>query len=393
MISFKQVNPVDFLTNYWQKKPLVLRQALPNFKNPLSADELAGLALEEEVESRIVLETPNNSPYWTLKRGPFIEKDFNKLPKTHWTLLVQGVDRFVPEVSDLLNHFNFLPQWRIDDIMISYAVMHGSVGPHYDNYDVFLYQAQGRRKWLLTSQHCHTDNYLDNIELRIMKHFVTEQEIILEEGDMLYLPPHIGHHGISLSDDCMTYSFGYRSYQLSEMWDSLSDFLSFNKKEEVLYTDPNWAKLQSPAEIPRQALINARQLLQAVLDDERALSQWFGSFVTSLDRHAESLLPAVDDGKEFDQFCNDLGQAESVKRNPLCRFAYMRDENASQLVLYINGEQWETSLLSPELVRKIADNHSLTLKEIMPFVDKKENQLFLYRLWQLEWLEFLIKDN
>lgn len=138
MLHFQQINLETFLTEYWQKKPLLLRNALPNFINLLSPDELAGLALEEEVESRIVIQRPHHIKPWHLLRGPFCEKDFQSLPKTHWTLLVQGVDRFVPEVYQLLEHFNFLPQWRIDDVMISYASKYGSVGPHYDNYDVFL---------------------------------------------------------------------------------------------------------------------------------------------------------------------------------------------------------------------------------------------------------------
>ena len=226
MISFKDIPVKTFLTDYWQKKPLVIRDALPCFINPISPDELAGLALEEDIESRIVHETLGTSPLWHLKKGPFSESDFSTLPKTHWTLLVQGLDRIIPEVYELLNHFDFIPQWRIDDVMLSFAALDGSVGPHYDNYDVFLYQAKGQRKWSLTTKNCHTDNYIKNIDLRIMNEFNVEEEFILEEGDMLYLPPHVGHYGISLSEECMTYSFGYRSYQGQELWDSLGDYVS-----------------------------------------------------------------------------------------------------------------------------------------------------------------------
>jgi 50S ribosomal protein L16 3-hydroxylase len=224
MLNLNNISITSFLTNYWQKKPLVIRQALPGFNSPISPDELAGLALEEEIESRIVWETPNQSPQWHLKRGPFTEKDFSSLPNSHWTLLVQGVDRVIPEVYALLDHFNFLPQWRVDDVMISFATLFGGVGPHYDNYDVFLYQAKGQRLWSLTSQKCKPENYIPELELRIMREFAVEEEILLEEGDMLYLPPHIGHYGISQSDECMTYSFGYRSYQGQELWDSLGDY-------------------------------------------------------------------------------------------------------------------------------------------------------------------------
>ena len=166
MIHFGSIDVTTFLTEYWQKKPLVIRHAIPGFINPLTPDELAGLAIDEDVESRIVTELPS----WELKKGPFEDTLFSSLPKTHWTLLVQSVDLLVPEVAALLDHFDFIPQWRVDDVMISYAVEHGNVGPHYDNYDVFLYQASGRRKWSLTTQHCHENNYLSDVELRIMKH-------------------------------------------------------------------------------------------------------------------------------------------------------------------------------------------------------------------------------
>ncbi|WP_131780890.1 cupin domain-containing protein [Legionella gresilensis] len=388
MINFRTLTVSDFLRTYWQKKPLVLENAIPDFNQPLLADELAGLAMEDEIESRLVRETPKNPPYWLLQRGPFTEKDFSKLPKSHWTLLVQGVDRFIPEVAALLDNFNFLPQWRVDDVMISYAVEQGSVGPHYDNYDVFLYQAQGSRKWLLTTQNCHAENYIADLELRIMKQFNIEQEIILHEGDMLYLPPHIGHHGIALSNDCMTYSFGYRSYTSSEMWDSLSEYLLEHKKKDLLYEDPSWFNLQAPAEIPKQACQQAQELLKTVLKDDILIGQWFGSFITMLDRHAESILPTLNKKRNFTQFLNKLKKAKQINRNTLCRFAYINDKNTGLPILYINGEVWETTSITPELVRKIANHRCLALKELLPFVDKNENQQFLYKLWQLQWIEF-----
>ena len=268
MVNFQTVDVHTFLTEYWQKKPLVIRQALPAFINPITADELAGLAMEEDVESRMVFETPQKTPHWQLKRGPFLETDFSTLPKTHWTLLVQGVDLIVPEVACLLDYFNFIPQWRVDDVMISYAVKQGSVGPHYDKYDVFLYQASGTRKWSLTTKNCNEANCLKGVDLRIMAEFDVEEEYILQQGDMLYLPPHVGHHGVSLDDDCITYSFGYRSYQGQELWDGFGDYLSEHHKFTSLYQDPNWANNKATSAIPRQAWLNAKQLMQEMLADD-----------------------------------------------------------------------------------------------------------------------------
>ena len=385
MVQF-QIDINTFLSEYWQKKPLVIRQALPNFINPLSADELAGLALEDDVESRLVLETPKLAPFWQLKQGPFVEADFNQLPKTHWTLLVQGVDRLIPEVAYLLENFNFIPQWRVDDVMISYAVKHGSVGPHYDNYDVFLYQALGQRKWSLTTKNCRPSNYLQDVPLRIMEEFMVEEEYILEPGDMLYLPPHVGHHGVSLSDDCMTYSFGFRSYQGQELWDSFGDFLSEQGQPTALYSDPNWVVTKSTALIPPQAWLNAKESMQRLLDDEKTLKNWFASFVTSLDEQAEQQLPmplADEELGEISLFIDELKAGEGLMRDGACRVAYLEDE----LQLFINGCAWQIEEVASELVKYFANNRFIATAKLLPFLMHDANRLFLYELWQLQWLQ------
>lgn len=385
MIHFKKIKSQEFLAEYWQKKPLVIREALPQFKNALTPDELAGLAMEEDIESRIVFETAEKPPYWHLKRGPFLKKDFKNLPKTHWTLLLQGVDRFIPEVAAMLDYFDFIPQWRIDDVMISYAVEEGSVGPHYDNYDVFLYQAKGRRKWLLTSKNCNKNNYLPHIDLRIMKDFDVEEEYILEEGDMLYLPPHIGHHGISLSEECMTYSFGYRSYQGQELLDSFADYLAEKKKPSGLYRDPNWAQARGKSELPEEAWRNAKKLLLQILDDEEQLKTWFGCFATRLDQQAEDLLPIPLD-EDMESFVEDLTDSLGFALNPLCRFAYQL-AGEGELLLFINGTEWEHKAVSADLIKLIADSRFIESKKLLPFLENKHNKAFVFELWNLQWLE------
>lgn len=386
MINFQDISLTTFLTEYWQKKPFVFRNALPHFNNPLSPDELAGLALEEDVESRLVYETPQQKPYWHLKRGPFNEQEFTTLPSSHWTLLVQGVDRIVPEVYALLDHFNFIPQWRIDDVMISFAAMHGSVGPHYDNYDVFLYQAKGCREWSLTTQDCNNENYLQDLELRIMKRFEVEEHLILEEGDMLYLPPHVGHYGISQSEECMTYSFGYRSYQGQELLDSLGDYLSEKAAFTDLYQDPNWSELKNTAEITDSAWKSARHLLQHILNDEQTMKSWFGCFATRLDQQAEQQLPLPledDELIELSEFINELKTVNMLYRDASCRFAYSEDN-----ALYINGCEWDIDSVNPELIRLVANQRFITNESFKPYLTHQENQLFLYELWKLQWLNF-----
>ncbi|KTC83210.1 cupin domain-containing protein [Legionella cincinnatiensis] len=390
MINLQQISLKTFLSDYWQKKPLVIRKALPEFTHPLSPDELAGLALEEDVESRLVFETPNEKPYWHLKRGPFSENDFSTLPPTHWTLLVQGIDRLVPEVYALLDHFNFIPQWRIDDIMISYAVLHGSVGPHYDNYDVFLYQAKGKREWSLTTKGCNNQNYIKDLELRIMNQFDIEECFILEEGDMLYLPPHVGHYGISLSEECMTYSFGYRSYQGQELLESFSDYLSEKGLFKNLYQDPDWSNLQNTSEIMPSAWHNAQKLLQQLINDEKTIQSWFGCFATRLDQQAEFHLPLPleeDELIDLSGFMKEIKAGLNLIREASCRFAYQHQNKQSEYQFYINGSAWDIEGVDKDLLGYIANNRFLSYKVLSTYLNTKKNQLLIYNLWKLQWLQ------
>lgn len=385
MINFERIDVKTFLTDIWQKKPLVIRKAIPGFKNILSAEELAGLSMEDDLESRIVIATPTEHPYWHLKNGPFLMADYQQLPKTHWTLLVQGVDRCIPELALLFDHFQFIPQWRVDDLMISYAAEHGSVGPHYDNYDVFLYQAQGSRKWSLTTQQCHEGNYLRDVPLRIMEQFHIEEEYILEEGDMLYLPPHVGHYGTAVTKDCMTYSFGYRSYQNQELWDSYGDYCAEHSSETKRYLDPNWARLQGTSELPREAWLNAKGLLQTLLDNEQSLQSWFGCFVTQLDSQAEAFLPEPVSGT-IASFIKKLSRCKKLTRHPSVRFAYQIQTEAPLLMLYINGCKWDTENVSCELIKLVANHRVLRIEQLKPWLTQPANQQFLFELWTLQWL-------
>ncbi|MBT6206653.1 MAG: cupin domain-containing protein [Francisellaceae bacterium] len=364
---------------------------MPGFKNPLSAEELAGLSLENEIESRLVINTPDETPNWHLKNGPFTEEDYQKLPESHWTLLVQGVDKLIPEVTNILDHFDFIPQWRLDDIMVSYATEQGSVGPHYDNYDVFLYQGKGQRKWSLTSKNCNPDNYFDNVALRIMENFDVEEEYILEEGDMLYLPPHIGHHGVSLSTDCITYSIGYRSYQNLEMWDDFGEYLFANKNKETIYKDPNWMKIKNTSELPSQAIANAKSTLLDILNNEDTVNNWFGCFSTKLDLTAESQLPLPileSEMPEQDEFVEKLKQTEFLQRNPICRFVYQLNDDKTACNLFINGQPWDCDGVSLELVMMIANQRKVSYKQLIAHLDDNYNVRFLLDMWQLGWVEY-----
>ncbi|WP_347169086.1 cupin domain-containing protein [Pseudomonas salmasensis] len=319
----------EFLRDYWQKKPLLIRQAIPDFESPIDADELAGLALEEEVESRLVIE--HGERPWELRRGPFAEDAFSTLPEREWTLLVQAVDQFVPEVAELLEHFRFLPSWRIDDVMISFAAPGGSVGPHFDNYDVFLLQAQGKRNWKI-GQMCNSESpLLQHADLRILAEFEESAEWVLEPGDMLYLPPRLAHFGIA-EDDCMTYSVGFRAPSAAEVLTHFTDFLGQYLTDEERYTDADAQPVSDPHQIQGDALDRLKGLLAEHMSDERMLLTWFGQFMT------EPRYPELVAGEELgeEDFINSLQDGAILVRNPSARLAW--SEVDDDVLLFASGQ-------------------------------------------------------
>ena len=265
-----------FLRRYWQQEPLLIRKALANYQSPISADELAGLALESEVESRLV---GCEGRDWTLKHGPFTEEDFLSLPEKDWTLLVQGVDLWVPEVQALLSQFAFLPPWRLDDVMVSFACPGGSVGPHFDQYDVFLLQVEGQRRWQIGGRCSSETPMRDDSPLRILKEFEADEEWLLEPGDMLYLPPGVAHWGVA-ETECLTYSIGFRSPSIADMLGDLSVEL-MTQGYDAHYRDPALTPNMASLNIDQAFIDQAkRQLWQAINDDD-LISDWFARFMTA----------------------------------------------------------------------------------------------------------------
>ena len=272
------VSAQEFLSGYWQKKPLLIRGAYPDYRAPVSADELAGLALEEEVESRLVIENGAAGP-WALRHGPFTEQDFAELPSSNWTLLVQALDLWVPEAKLLLEQFDFLPPWRLDDIMASYAVPGGSVGPHFDQYDVFLLQVEGSRRWQIGPR-CGKDTpRVSGVDLDIIRDFESTQEWLLEPGDMLYLPPHVSHWGVA-ETECMTFSIGFRSPALSDMLGDLAIEISAQGNDRY-YTDPALTPMMAGTDIDAAFIAQSKRMLHELIDDDALIGDWFARFMTS----------------------------------------------------------------------------------------------------------------
>lgn len=324
-----------FLRDHWQKKPLLIRNPWTRWSNPLEPDELAGLACETDVEARLVTQAGDD---WRVEHGPLGEERFGKLGRTHWTLLVQAVDHHVPAVAALIEPFRFIPNWRIDDVMVSYAVDQGSVGPHFDQYDVFLIQGLGRRRWRIGG-HCDGNTpLLPQDDLRLLAQFDMVQEWVLEPGDILYVPPGIAHHGVAVGDDCMTYSIGFRAPSRGDLIGSWCDDLLERLPDDDRYADPTLQPQDNPGEIGPEALAELHAMVTTTLQDRDAFARWFGEYSTGrkypeADWRPEEIV-AVDDVRRL------LADGLTLCRNPASRFSFVR-RSPDALLLFVDGRSFE----------------------------------------------------
>jgi 50S ribosomal protein L16 3-hydroxylase len=373
------ISKEQFLKEYWQKKPLLIRQAYPNFEPLIPADELAGMSLEEEIESRIIMENGPDSP-WQLISGPFQEDTFASLPKDKWTLLIQGVDQWVPEAADLLQDFNFIPNWRIDDLMISFATDGGSVGPHYDQYDVFLLQAEGQREWRIGQMCSEHDAFLKETKLRLLAKFEETDRWILEPGDMLYLPPRLAHYGISQGNG-QTYSIGFRAPSQGELMHSLVDQIDASSNEDQRYGDPELALQPHSGEINEAALQQVRDFMTQALADPVLLSDAIGKLMTEAKYPQER---DEDDEKSKDTYlASDLKydlQATDIQRELHSRFAFNSNENS--VSFYAGGKVYPITESSLELAQYLTKQRQYNGRTLKSLCENRDNEKLLLNLWQ-----------
>ena len=321
----------QFLNEYWQKKPLLIRQAFTNFQSTITADDLIELACEPDIESRLI-EQSEQSGDWLLKSEGLSEQDFDKLPATHWTVLVQDIDKHLPELQPVIDPFRFLPDWRHDDLMASYAPKSGSVGAHTDSYDVFLLQTMGTRRWQVSDQPILQPELITGLDLQILKTFDPDQSWDLAPGDMLYVPPHFAHHGVAL-DDCITFSIGFRAPSKVEVLDAVTNALLEGNLGQGRYSDPELITAQHTHEISQQAVTKVKQLLHDVIDEaDPLIASALGRLVTDT---KNSLIELAEDNSSdlptAEELTVQFKQGKVLERNLYYRFAWTRNDQTSQL--------------------------------------------------------------
>ncbi len=335
-MRFANFDAAEFLREYWQKKPLLIRNPWTEWANPLEPDELAGLACEPQVESRLITQDTGD---FATEHGPLPEDRFGHLggetAREPWTLLVQAVDHHIFEVANLLEAFRFIPNWRVDDVMVSYAVTGGGVGAHFDQYDVFLVQGLGTRRWQIGGLCDDETALMPHDDLRLLADFEPLEEWVLEPGDMLYVPPRFAHKGVAMSDDCMTYSVGFRAPSREELIEGYAAHVLDELGDDDRYTDPCLSLPDNAGEIEAAALSRLHEMMAERMADRGAFARWFAGYATQPKNAEIDWQPEEQIIRE--ELVQQLRSGHAIIRNPASRFAFIRQDNGS-LLLSVDGE-------------------------------------------------------
>lgn len=334
-----------FLRDYWQKHPLLIRQAMPGFQGLLSPQQLLELACTEDAQARLVTQHRGK---FALQQSPFSAADFSVFGKTRWTVLVQGVNHHLPAAAELLKCFNFIPHARMDDLMVSYAPEGGGVGPHFDSYDVFLLQGWGHRRWQISTQSDRT--LIAGAPLRILSDFRVEQEWVLEPGDMLYLPPHCAHNGVA-EDDCMTYSIGFRTPAYQELAEQFLIYLQDRIEIAGMYADPDLTTQEHPSEIGTAMLEQVARAVGKIRWDREDIANFLGCYLSEPKAHIFFDPPArALNMEKFAQAAHRYGVVLDLKTQMLCRANY----------IFMNGEAYPVDARQYAVLRELADHRALS---------------------------------
>ena len=359
-LNIPELSHAAFLKNYWQQRPLLIRQGFENFKDAISADELAGLAAEDEIESRLVYQKDGQ---WQAEHGPF--DSYEHLGKKDWSLIVQSVDHWEPCVSRLLKPFDFIPDWRLDDLMVSFAAPGGGVGPHIDNYDVFIIQGSGSRHWRVGDQGQHKE-FSAHSALLHTEAFEAIIDAELEAGDILYIPPGFPHEGISI-DQSMSFSVGFRTTRSVDLFAGLADFLAEHDYGKDLIEDPARPCCDHSGEIDSNDYLLIKNKIDALIADESLMQQFVGEF-TSRAKHSLDLVDESEEPYNENEVFDALQKGKVLYRLGGLRCFYLREQIAAGII-YIDGEQLTFGPTLSEVLKLLCDNKVLSFEDLSPCLD------------------------
>ncbi len=359
--QFSEFNVEAFLAEYWQKKPVLIKGAFKNFVDPIDADELAGLALEDEVESRVIAK---QGTHWHVEHGPF--EDYSHFGESDWTLLVQAVDHWSTDAAALMNPFRFIPNWRIDDLMVSFSMPGGGVGAHVDQYDVFILQGQGKRHWKVGYRQALTDT-IPHPDLLQVTGFEACIDDILEPGDLLYIPPGCPHEGYAI-EAALNYSVGFRAPNQQDLLSAFADYALQEECFKQRYADPDLVLRTNKSDVLPDEQADLKQLILSTINDKHQFEQFVGRYLSQA-KHDLDIQP-VEPGYEAEDLKELLVQsdAESINWHRLGGLRCLFVNNQ----LFINGESVCLSEPQFELARLIAEQDKYQAQQLIKFVSHAE---------------------
>ncbi|SEL74648.1 50S ribosomal protein L16 3-hydroxylase [Colwellia chukchiensis] len=357
-LNWGELSPEIFLAEYWQKKPLLIKQAFSNFQDPISADELAGLAMENEIESRIV--SCDSQGNWQVDHGPF--SDFSQYGASHWTLLVQAVNNWSRATHALITPFNFIPRWRIDDVMVSFSTPNGGVGRHLDQYDVFILQGSGKRRWQVGAPNSELTTLLPHPDLKQVSAFTPIIDEITQAGDLLYIPPNHPHNGVSI-ENSVNFSIGFQAPSNQELWSSFADKLIDNNSGEQRFSDPDRVPSDSSFAITENDMQQLKAFMLQQLEQSDLFEDFIGQHLTQSHHALEILVPVneIDAAK-----LHDILSEPEILFMPVSglKAAIIHDTNST---LFINGESFKLEKQTLELAELLAQQKPLSTEQVKTF--------------------------
>ncbi|EHR42012.1 cupin domain-containing protein [Alishewanella jeotgali] len=368
-LNLGKLSLADFMQQYWQKQPLLIKQGFKNFQDPLSANELAGLALEDDVESRLVECRDGN---WQLETGPF--EDFSRYGDKDWTILVQAVDHWHPPAAELIEPFRFIPNWRIDDLMVSFSTPGGGVGPHLDQYDVFIIQGEGKRHWRVGMPDASLKQFCPHPRLLQVTPFTACIDVIMEPGDILYIPPGCPHEGISL-ENSLNYSVGFRAPAQKDLLTGLADYLLDNDISGKRFSDPDRNLTGNIGAISEQDLDQVQQLLVQLVSDRDKLPLWFGQYITQAKHELDQQEP--DPHYQAEEIAEYLEEGSVLARLGGLRCSYYQTNESSDIQLFINGTTIVLPAEEQMTAQLLCDSKRIDQQQCLHFTAREERLLLL----------------